>query len=87
MSRKYVRDPVTKEKRTRLYAYGVSLGAMALTMFLGRAGKRASEVLDGVVVYSNVWNTSTYNPAFVARFYGFYNYVIGMNNTANIKKH
>ena len=39
---KYVRDPRTKAKRTRLYAYGVSLGAQILGMYLGKAGKKAN---------------------------------------------
>ena len=85
VSKKYVRDPLTNEKRTRLYAYGVSLGAVHLGLYLGRAGKRASEVLDGACLYSGVWNARRANPAFVARLGGVYNYLLGMNNTMNIK--
>ena len=35
VNKKYVRDPNTNVKRTRLYAYGVSLGAQILGMYLG----------------------------------------------------
>ena len=39
---KYGLDAKTKEKRTRIYAYGVSLGALLLTLYLGRAGKKTT---------------------------------------------
>ena len=35
ISKKYVRDPKTNNRRTRLYAYGVSLGAQILGLYLG----------------------------------------------------
>ena len=86
ISDKYVRDPETNEKRTRLYAYGVSLGAIMLSLYLGKAGKRANEVIDGSVIFSSVWNMSTGMPVFYKTAFGFWTYMLGKNHTGNIKK-
>lgn len=74
----YVRDSVTKEKLTRLYSYGVSLGGQVLLMYLGKAGKRAKEVLDGASVFSAIWHTKTNSHWFKTHAFGFYNFLVGM---------
>ena len=83
---KYGLDPKTKEKRTRIYAYGVSLGALLLYLYLGRAGEKTSKILDGASIFSNVWNTSRSNPRFLARTYGLYNWLLGINLNNLIRK-
>ena len=55
------------------------MGALLLTLYLGRAGKKTSQILDGATVFSNVWNTDRCNPRFVSRNFGLYNWVLGIN--------
>ena len=57
-----------------------------MSLYLGRAGKKTSEILDGAAVFSNVWNYSRSIPRFSSNFFGFYNYLIGINLNNNIKK-
>lgn len=57
VSERYVKDPKTGARRTRLYTFGVSLGGQVLLLYLGKAGKRASEVLDGATIFSAIWST------------------------------
>ena len=82
---KYGCDAKTKEKHSRIYAYGVSQGAMLLALYLGRAGKKTSDILDGASVFSSVWNADVGGPWFINNWNGFYNKVIGLNLNKNIK--
>jgi len=85
VNERYVRDPKTKAKRTRLYAYGVSLGGQVLLMYLGKVGKRASDALDGATVFSAIWEVRKSNKWFLASCNGFYNWLIGKSVSASIK--
>ena len=57
-----------------------------LSLYLGKAGKRANEVIDGSVIFSSVWNMSTGMPVFYKTAFGFWTYMLGKNHTGNIKK-
>ena len=86
----YVLDPAAVNhsssiKRTRLYAYGVSLGGQVLLMYLGKAGKKASEVLDGAMVFSAIWETRKSNKWFIANLGGLYDFLIGKSVAMSIK--
>ena len=86
VNKNYVRDPANGSiKRTRLYAYGVSLGGQVLLMYLGKAGKKASEILDGAMVFSAIWETRKSNKWFVANLGGFYDWLIGKSVAMSIK--
>lgn len=84
---KYVQDPKTKQKRTRLYAFGVSLGAQILGMYLGKAGERAAENLDAALMFATPWSIKKGHKFFYENFYGLYQKVIGLNLNNTIKKH
>lgn len=86
VDKNYVRDPVTNLKRTRMYSYGVSLGGQVLLMYLGKTGKKVKDVLDGAAVFSAIWETKTSNHWFKTHSLGFYNWIVGMTLTQNIKK-
>ena len=87
VNKKYVRDPKTSEKRTRMYSYGVSLGGQVLLMYLGKVGKKAKEVLDGAAVFSAIWETKTSNDWFGKNAYGFWNWIVGMSLNSAIKNY
>ena len=53
---KYIKDPKTGVKRTRLFAYGCSLGANILSLYLGKDPEKSKKVLDAAVVYANPWS-------------------------------
>ena len=53
---KYVRDPKTGEKRCQVYAYGCSMGASVLGLYLVHASEEAGRQLDGAVLYGTPWN-------------------------------
>lgn len=76
--RRYIIDPKTQKPRTRLYAYGVSLGALILGLYLGRVGEEAKNFLDGALLYSTPWCTRYSNPYFKASYYGLYNKILGI---------
>lgn len=59
---------------------------MLLTLYLGRAGKKTSEILDGASVFANVWDADEGGPWFINNWNGFYNKVIGLNLNKNIKE-
>ena len=58
LHKKYVLSAKTGEKRRRFYCFGASLGAIVLGNYLGRAGPKTKEVLDGAVLYGTLWNSS-----------------------------
>ena len=65
-------DPNTNIKRTRLYCFGTSLGANILGVYLGKAGKKASVMLDGAAVYATPWSIQKGHHFFYTNFYGIY---------------
>ena len=58
VNKKYVINAKTGEKRRRFFCFGASLGAIVLGNYLGRAGPKTKEVLDGAVLYGTLWNSS-----------------------------
>ena len=79
-------DPKTGKARTRLYAYGVSLGANILGLYLGRGSEHAKKCLDGVCLFSTPWSTKDGSSFFYSNFYGLYQKIIGLNLNSLIKK-
>lgn len=79
---KYVRV----ERQERLYAYGCSLGANILALYMIREGTRARQKLDGAFLYGTPWSAAKgaeflYNNAF-----GVYQKVIGLALNEDIRK-
>lgn len=62
VGKKYVRGKGTNgEKRTRYYAYGCSMGATILGLYLINDAASADRELDGAVLYGTPWD---YNKGF-----------------------
>ena len=72
IQKRYILDPKTGKKRTRVYAYGVSLGAQILGLYLGKSGKKACDYIDGVVLYATAWSIEKGHKFFYENFYGLY---------------
>ena len=49
---------VSNEKNERIYAYGCSLGANILALYLIREGINANKVIDGAVLYGTPWSAA-----------------------------
>lgn len=56
MSKTYIRDAKTGKKRCRYYAYGCSLGANLLALYLIYGSASAEKELDGAVMYGTPWD-------------------------------
>ena len=80
-----VQDERSGKRRTRVYAFGASLGAQILALYLGKAGKQATEVLDGAVLYANAWSIRKGSQFFYENFFGLYQWAIGMNFNSDVK--
>lgn len=77
--KKYVCDPKTGKRNTRVYAYGVSLGANVLGLYLGKVGEKAKEYLDAALFYATPWSTKTGYRYFYENCWGLFNYFVGLN--------
>ena len=86
MHKKYVEGQEPGQKRTRLYSYGVSLGASQLGLYLGKNPERAAQVLDGAALFSTPWST-TLKKGGVDFFYkdGYYGGGIPFNRLLGFK--
>ena len=74
---KYIKDPVTGQKRTSLYAFGCSLGALILGLYARYDSQNAAKMLDGMVLYATPWNCREGVRFFREKFFGLYSQVIG----------
>ena len=83
---KYILDSDTGLKRTRLYAYGCSLGANHLGLYLVNEGRKAAEYLDGVCLYATPWDTKENEEFFQKNMYGFLAKSVGLNLNREIKR-
>ena len=83
---KYVLADGNAGRRCRLYAYGCSLGAQILTLYLRKEGRKACEVLDGACVYGTPWSTSKGSEFFYNNAFGLYQKVIGLSLSEIIRK-
>ena len=68
---KYIVDPKTGKKQQKLLAYGVSLGAIFLAIYLINYGKNVP--IDGAVLYGACWHTVEDLDYFNHNFCGLYN--------------
>lgn len=48
-------------------------------LYLGKAGEKAKDFLDGVALYATPWDTEKGNKYFVENMGGWYHYIFGMN--------
>lgn len=55
VAKTYCRDAVTGKKRCRFYAYGCSMGASLLGLYLINGNESAGRELDGAVLYGTPW--------------------------------
>ena len=74
---KYIRDPDSGQKKTSLYAFGCSLGALILGLYAIHDSDNASRFLDGIVLYATPWNCRDSVKYFREKFFGLYSWVIG----------
>lgn len=82
---KYILDKQTGQKKTRMYAFGCSLGAIILALYMAFEGDRATKYLDGAVLYATPWNTRDGFDFFCNNFYGLYSWAIGVNLNRDIR--
>ena len=54
--KKYQREEKKQRHNVRMYAYGCSLGAQILGLYLRRDGQRVRKLLDGCVFYGTPWS-------------------------------
>ena len=82
-----MKDPKTNEKRVNVYAYGCSLGANILGLYLGMGADHAAEYLDGALLYATPWSTKHGHKFFYENFFGLYQKAIGLvlNNLIKTK--
>lgn len=86
ITKRYTLDLKTKKRSTRIYAFGCSLGAQILGLYLGKAGEKAKTYLDGACLFSTPWSLVKGSEFFYENCYGIYSYVIGMNLNRIIKR-
>lgn len=81
----YATDARSGKKDTRVYAYGVSLGANILGLYLTKEGKSATQVIDGAMLYASPWSIAKGSHFFYTNFFGLYQKIIGLMLNSTIK--
>jgi len=61
------------------------LGAQILGLYLGKAGEKALDYLDGAALYACPWSTEKGSRYFYENCFGIFQWVIGMNLNRTIK--
>ena len=74
---KYIVTEKKKGNDIRMYAYGCSLGAQLLGLYLRKEGEKATKYLDGCGLYGTPWSIVKGEYHFYERAYGIYQRVIG----------
>ena len=69
---KYVFDKKIKQKLTRCYAYGCSLGAQIVGRYLIEEGDAAATILDGACLYAAPWDLERGSRFFYENCRGLY---------------
>lgn len=64
----------------------MSLGAQIFGLYLGKEGKKASQMVDGATFFGTPWSTRRSFNFFMTNLGGFPQYVVGMAFNTNIKK-
>ena len=83
---RYVIDSETKEKKTRFYVYGCSLGAQILALYMLKDADRAYEMIDGSAIYGNPWSAAKGEKYAHSHQFGIYIKVLGVKLTEDIRK-
>lgn len=73
---KYIKSNV-ESKKTRLYTYGVSLGAMVLGDYLIKTKDDTKEMIDAALLYATPWDYFNGYHFFFTNCYGLYAWGIG----------
>ena len=68
-----------------MYSFGCSLGSVILGCYLAFEGDRATQYLDGAVLYATPWNTRDGFDFFTKNFFGLYSWVVGIKLSMDIK--
>ena len=68
---KYVKDKQTGEKRCRYYAYGCSMGASTLGLYMIRDSETANKLLDAAVLYGTPWDWNVGEDKFMNGYGGW----------------
>ena len=76
---KSVKDGESGEKRCHFYAYGCSMGASMLGLYLVNDAERAGKLLDGAVLYGTPWDYSKGWEFFFNGYGGWPSYAVTMN--------
>ena len=69
-----------------MYAYGCSLGANILALYLIKEGSNANKIIDGAALYGTPWSAIKGGEYFFNHSFGLYNKVIGLNLSETIRK-
>jgi len=75
--KEYVVDKETGKKTRNIYAYGCSLGANILGLYLAKVADKCP--LDGSVLYATPWDLTSGSNFFYTNMFGIYAYAVGMN--------
>lgn len=79
VANKYVKDSESGEKRCRYYAYGCSMGASMLGIYLVNESKRSAELLDAAALYGTPWDYEKGWDYFFNGYGGWPSYAVTMN--------
>lgn len=75
VNKKYVIDPITKEKRVRYYGYGTSLGANLLGLYLCHSKKECP--FDAATLFAPPYDIIQGCEQFYNGSFPYYSYIIG----------
>jgi predicted alpha/beta-fold hydrolase len=75
VNKKYVIDPITKEKRVRYYGYGTSLGANLLGLYLCHSKKECP--FDAATLLAPPYDIIQNYEQFYNGSFPYYSYIIG----------
>lgn len=86
LDKTYVGRDSKGNKRTRMYAYGCSLGGSMLGLYLTSEGERAKKLLDGAVIYAAVWDLINGADYFYGNLWGIPEWVVTINYVKIMRK-
>lgn len=76
---------VKKGCATRMYAFGSSLGAQVLGLYMLHEGENARKIIDGCVLFGTPWSTTKSSNWFYESQW-MYSMIIGMNVSEKLRK-
>ena len=70
LNSKYIGRDAKGQKRTRLYAFGASLGGSMIGRYLAEEGEEAKKVIDAASIYGSSWEYDKGGEYFYGNYYG-----------------